>query len=271
MKSNLKNMVFALVVAAASAAPAADVLSFWPATDPADRYADGTEVVGETMYALVWVKTGVPFQGFLVDGSLVNKNEDENHLFVVETTNPGMGIEFNLSTYKGYSDYLQKDGSWCVFLLDTRILQADAQGEVKFVERSGSIPYPSSTSFTGVNAWGLVGEADEVGMTPDTFLTPDSATSDRVASLPPDAPQPQITNIQIVDVDGEERVRLTVAKTLKCVWYDAARGPIETPDAEKKVSVLPKSGVGEGTITLDVPKRAADDKMFYRVIRNTVK
>ena len=271
MKANLKKLAFVMLAAAAMSAPAADVLSFWPAEDPADTYADGTEIVGKAIYALVWVAKGVPFQGFLVDGTLVNKNEDENHLFVTIAAAPGQGVEFNLSTYGGYSTYIKKDGSWNVYLLDGRVLAPGADGKTGFVEPAGGVAKPGSAAFTGVNAWGLVGEADEVGKYQDAYFEPESTSAGEIAALPEGSSPVKISGIEIVNVDGEERVRLTVANTVKCVWYDATRGPLQKPMTEQNVSVQPKTGVGEGAITLDVPKDVKDDSKFYQVIRRTVK
>ena len=88
-----------------------------------DTYADGSAVQDGEVYALVWVKSGASFAGFKADGTLVDAAN--NSLEAVSVAQDGGCI-----TTVFIVDDDKQEGGYFMYLLDTRVAAADAEGKV---------------------------------------------------------------------------------------------------------------------------------------------
>lgn len=88
-----------------------------------DTYADGSAVQDGEVYALVWVKSAATFAGFKADGSLVDAAN--NSLEAVSVAQGGGCIPTVFIV-----DDEKPAGEYFMYLLDTRVAVADAEGNV---------------------------------------------------------------------------------------------------------------------------------------------
>ena len=89
-----------------------------------------------------------------------------------------------------------------------------------------------------------------------------------VSALPPGAPQPQITDLQVVDSPNGKMLKLKVKNTVPYLRYNVAGG--ETPQKVDidHVAVEGANGAAtkDGEVELFVP--ATGSGAFFKVIRN---
>lgn len=160
-----------------------------------DTYADGTTALDGESYALVWVKDGATFAGFLADGTVADPANSKCLVAVPRA----IGGCCPLTVFQIDADYAAtlEGGSYSVYLLDTRV----ADGENGYVV--GGVK-------KAVNGYGAV--ATGIG---DTAAQAGAVGVTAVADLPTDLPKPVIKDIKMVD----GYVYVTVANTVPFLKY----------------------------------------------------
>ena len=203
-----------------------------------DTYADGTTVLDGESYALVWVKDGATFAGFLADGSVADPDNSASVITVPYAKDgrcPPICFQVSAGKYEG--------GTFAIYLLDTRV--ADGEGGYKVGGRGKAVNGFGEIAETAVGAAPGSTRAGSVGVT-------------AVADLPADMPKPVIKDIKLVD----GYVHITVESTVPYLKYNVVGG--DTPaDVEVEAASAPKSGDAAQEIIFIAP--ADGDSGFFRV------
>ena len=159
----------------------------------------------------------------------------------------------------------REDGTWELFLLDTR----GADGKPAGMGADGTL--------RRVNAWRRVngriratrGSVSASGAFEEVAA---DVSADRLAggagAVPADAPRPRITAIQVVD----GQVKLTVADTVPYLTYDVdgAAAPQGLGRHSRRVARRARDGRSDGEITFEVAPQdlaGADGARFFRIVR----
>lgn len=220
-----KTMISILAAVAATAAIAAenDTIVTFGTTGP-DTYADGTAVLDGERYALVYAADAsdvvIAADGAVSGGTCVA---------VVPLAKGGRcpTIGFQVSAALGLSN---RD-NYRLFLLDTRL----ADGTLA----------PGGSHPTAVNGYAPIEGA--------------SVTVTAISALPDNLPQPNFTNIEVLD----DQVVLTVENTVECIQYTLDEGLGARGSGLDGVKA--QNGVAGGEIKFVVPKK--DGGELFRVIR----
>ena len=134
---------------AATAAIDDALLSF--STVGPDKYSDGTTVLDGECYALVWTKNGATFGGIAADGTAVS--ETDEIVLVAPVAKGGRCPNVLFQIDSATADRLA-DGTYGVYLLDTRVAAADGTTAPR-----GAV----NGKLSLVNGYGLATEATKVG------------------------------------------------------------------------------------------------------------
>ena len=222
MKKTLLMMIAATGLAALAGQ---DNLLMKFSTPGIDTYADGkTQVADGEFYALVWVKKGATFAGFLADGTVADA-ENSALICAVPYAEDGHCPETVLEMDRVLADAYAGSGTFELHVMDTR----DAEGK------------PKAALSSGVNASGMAATfAVSAGSSTDVkSVSAKTATLASTASaLPPSIPQPKITSIKVEN----GLVKLTVQGTSKLLKYG-----VNTGDEPGDLAPLPlDAGVADG-------------------------
>ena len=228
------------------------IYDFKPSAD--DCYADGTPVLDNEAYALVWLAKGSDGVEFTANCKVVDESKGKI-LRVRKSFKRGEIFTFQVDS--AISDPCVKaGGNWAVYLLDTRVYGAD--GTVSLAETANGVTAAINAaakidrSVVPVTA-GTSGPVEtKFGATGRTLLA---------TAVPADAPTPEIAGVSVVN--GEVRVK--VRKTVPYLQYNLAGGASVDAVGGKK-AVSPQNGVAEGEIELVAPADASSG--FFRVNRN---
>ena len=249
----MKKMLLTAIMAgfALMATAGQDNLLMKFSTPGPDKYADGTTVRDGEFYALVWVKTGVTFAGFLADGT-VSDAANSALICAVPYAENGHCPETVLEMDRVLADAYAGSGTFELHVMDTR----DADGAPKSALASGVNASGAAAAFS-LTA-GSAGEVKAVAAKQGTL----AATA---SELPASIPQPKITSIKVEN----GLVKLTVKGTSKLLRYGVNSG-----DAPNDLAPLPvDTGVADGNdfgeIEITVP--AEKGGRFFRVGRAPLK
>lgn len=233
-------VLFALLSVAAFAGADKDLnISF--STPGPDQYADGTPVLNDEYYALVWTPANGGEQTIVC---AVKAAKDGKCVPVLFTVDAG--------TYT--------DGTFGVYLLDTRVFATDENGDTKVTGLAGKFDADSQNVKVAV--------ADGIVSSEGAIVTADaskgvSADGYDLAAL--EVPAPRVTKIEVENAN----VVVTVADTVPFVAYTLQAGS----DVKKEFSVPPAAtcanGNKGGEIKLVTPKEAG--AQFFKVSTTTVK
>ena len=248
----LMTMIGAVGLAFAATAAIDDALLAFSTVGP-DKYADGTTVLDGECYALVWTKNGATFGGIAADGTAVA--ETDKIVLVAPLAKDGH-CPYTLFQISSATADALADGTYGVYLLDTRVTAAD--GTTKPVGATDG-------KLSLVNGYGLATEATKVGKATGGITTvaeKETAGGQAVAAgaaAPKDVKHPKITSIKI---EGDY-VKLTVqnlpgymrVSSGADVSADDAQGAAQATDGKTDEVILyaPKAAAGSG---------------FFKVIRN---
>ena len=248
----LMTMIGAVGLAFAATAAIDDALLAFSTVGP-DKHADGTTVLDGECYALVWTKNGATFGGIAADGTAVA--ETDKIVLVAPLAKDGH-CPYTLFQISSATADALADGTYGVYLLDTRVTAAD--GTTKPVGATDG-------KLSLVNGYGLATEATKVGKATGGITTvaeKETAGGQAVAAgaaAPKDVKQPKITSIKI---EGDY-VKLTVqnlpgymrVSSGADVSADDAQGAAQATDGATDEVILyaPKAATGSG---------------FFKVIRN---
>ena len=250
----MKKMLLTAITAgfALAAMAGQDNLLMKFSTPGPDTYADGkTPVADGECYALVWVKKGATFAGFLADGAVVDP-DNSAVICVVPFAEDKHCPETVLEMDRVLADAYAGSGSFELHVLDTR----DAEGK------------PKGKVAEGVNASGMAaafsltaGSAGEV----KTVAAKQGTLAATASALPPSIPQPKITSIKVEN----GVVTLKVKGTSKLLRYGVNSGDTPSDLAPLPLDAGVADGDDFGEIEITVP--AEKGGRFFKVGRAPLK
>lgn len=244
------NKLSLLIGATAVATSALATTPTWieVSTEGPDKYADGTVVQDNEVYALIWVKSGATFEGLNADGTVVNADTSKV-IWLLPRAKNGCCKEI-LCTLKDEDADLASEGSFALYLLDTRT-RASAGAE-ETVSADGTV--------VAVNTYDKISALSAAATTIKVAQNSVSGEGAVVTAVPADAPQPVVSGIY--PVNG--KVIITVANTVPYLQYGVSAGP--TPSNLTKNTLVDgvngKTG-GEIELLVDDPQ----ENRFFKVIR----
>lgn len=219
-----------------------------------DTYADGSTVIDGECYALVWTPNNVASATIAADGTA---SDGAQIVLVAPIAKNGKcpNVVYRVNAKRVETEFA--NGSWSVYLLDTRKYSYDEEGNL-VVTLSG---LKSDGAVKLVNATSKVGDATLSASAGDNVsLASAVATSaDIGSSLPADVPQPTISGIEVKGGN----VYVTVANAAPYLTYDLSTG--DTPDAVTESVQKPRTGGDDGKVILVAP--AKEGGAFFRVNR----
>ena len=219
-----------------------------------DKYSDGTTVQDGECYALVWTKNGATFGGIAADGTAVAETDQIVLVAPVAKNGRCPNVLFQIPAAK--ADALA-DGTYGVYLLDTRVKAADGT----------TVPRGASNGkLSIVNGYGLTTKAAKVGKataggaaTAVEKETSDGQVVAAAAAVPKNVPQPKITSIKI---EGDN-VRLTV-QNLRGFMRVSSGADVSADETQGAAQATDGS---TDEVILYAPK-ASGASGFFKVIRN---
>lgn len=246
---------FGLMAALAASAVGVDgtvCLSF--ASKGPDCYKDGTPVLKGDCYALVWTAADKTFGGFKADGQLADAAD--KLVFVAPLALDGGCPLVVVNIAEAIYEKEYKNGTFDLYLVDTRkwldgvptVTGVDAAGKLTFVNASEKLTDDEKAPIK-VAASGAAPSATEPA--------PATGTGATGSVLPPDFPQPRISNI----TDLGDKVMLTITNTDPAANYVVVYGT----SLEKVGTFSGEAKIGGGVINLVAPKLG--DSTLYTVIR----
>ncbi len=219
-----------------------------------DKYADGTTVLDGECYALVWTKNGATFGGIAADGTAVADTDQIVLVAPVAKDGRCPDVLFQIDSAKAEA---LADGTYGVYLLDTRVKAADGTTAPRGA---------SDGKLSVVNGYGLTTKAAQVGKAAEGGVAAaeeKETTGGQVvaagAAAPKDVDQPKITSIKI---EGDN-VRLTV-QNLPGFMRVSSGADISADETQGAAQAT--DGATEEVIFY-APK-AAGASGFFKVIRN---
>jgi hypothetical protein len=233
-------VLFVLFSAAVFAGADKDInISF--STPGPDQYADGTTVLDNEYYALVWTPANGGEQTIVCAVKAAKDGKCVPVLFTVDA-----------ETYK--------EGTFGVYLLDTRVFATDENGDTKVTGLAGKFDADSQNVKVAV--------ADGIVSSEGAIVTADAAkgvSADGYDLAALEVPAPRVTKIEVENAN----VVVTVADTVPFVAYTLQAGS----DVKKEFSVPPAAtcanGNKGGEIKLVTPKEPG--AQFFKVSTTTVK
>ena len=226
----MKKTIAALFALSTIAAFAGELLVTF-STEGTDYYADGTKVLDDECYSLVYT---------YADGT-------QKQVLVVQAAKDGkcMPVLFRISDSSAYTG-----GEWGVFLLDTRDFAKDATGQqLSDLDADGKPTVVNVTSQVkkGFASTGITNQSTEGGVTAGSY---DLAAAN--------VPAPKVTGIKIVGAN----VVVTVAETVPFVGYTLQAGS-DVTNFSVPENTDPMRGNDSGEIKLVTPKK--DGAQFFKV------
>lgn len=222
MKKVLMTGLFGLLAAATFAGVNNVVVTFY--TTGPDKYADGTTVADGETYALVYTPAGSEFAGFNADGTAVAPSK------VALKAPVAKGGKCPIVQFEIDGDYAAKaygEGTWGVYLLDTRVVAANAAAAA------------AAAGGSAVHGYGLVGTLN------GTFASVSTASAASASALPADRQDIKITGIKVVG----DKVFITVSGTVSTANYALSAG--DAPNATVPAATQAGNTAGEMIIVRD--------------------
>ena len=249
MKKIVVSMVGAALACAAFAAQNDALVSF--STPGPDTYADGSTVRDGECYALVWIPANEKEFELAADGTA--KGGEIVLVAPVARNGRCPGVVFQVPADKVEKDY--KDGSWGVYLLDTRRWGANgavtlagvgADGKAKVVNAAGAVAGSKVAVGTG--------SISEV-------VTSGSACAASLTAEPANVPKPEISAIRVMGGN----VYVTVKGTMPCLRYGLSSGA--TPERIDEGVGEAQSGAVNAAEEIILVAPAKEGGAFFKVGR----
>lgn len=201
MKNILWTLAYVALASSALAVNLGDKKTLTFSTTGVDKYTDGTTVLDNEQYALVYVAPTKTFGGFYTDGSLVNT--DDNQLLcklaaAKDGKCPEKRVQFPWSLIKKSAG-----GSFVVVVLDTRAPDTSTTGKL------GDL----------IMGWGVAGQT--AGISSSSIEIKSISNSEQAVNagnapqLPPDVAAPVITGIEVKG----DKVVVTIDKASPKAYY----------------------------------------------------
>ena len=222
------------------------VLTF--STPGPDTYADGTTVLDGESYALVWTKAGATFGGISADGKLLSANDKIVLVAGVAEGGkcPTTVFEIEAADFEAY-----EGGSFALYLLDTRVKDADGKVSVAGVD-AFALNAPKSVNAIGA---ATATTSAKSSSTSSSSLNLASASAVALADVGVHA-KIDVPTITALKVEGET-VSITVKDTSPTADYFVVPGT--TPGS---FATALDAKQENGIFTFPKPK----DATFFKVI-----
>lgn len=253
MKKSMIAILAGLVSAATFAASPNDVVLAFSTPGP-DTYKDGTTVVDGECYAVVWTRDGATFAGIDANGKAIG--EDNKVVLKAALAKDGKcpSVVFRIPAdyvVDGVTvrDLTATDGTWSVYLLDTRRFVADENGII-------TSELASVGGGNAVSDYGLAGSAANLGS-----ATAGSAVAAATQSeVPAGASDLVVSDIKFVG----DNVHITVTGSLSSLAYELKSGDepsaLASPEDGKA-----QYGKTDGEMLIITPKKPG--AQFFQVNR----
>ncbi|MBO7684444.1 MAG: hypothetical protein J6T51_06940 [Kiritimatiellae bacterium] len=222
-----------------------------------DKYADGTKVVDGECYALVWTPEGSEFAGIAADGKAVPPSEVVIAAPVAKDGKcPPIAFQLDEAEAQNYVN-----GTWGVYLLDTRKFQTNADGEIITDEKGNKIYEEGSVGVdkTGqpkrINGYGAVAALSGGNASGAASA---SISVDASSNVPDSAKNLKIRKIDFVG----DNVYVHVTGSLSCMSYELKSGDAPT-EIESSDGGKPKYGTDEGDLLFIRKKKPG--AQFFKV------
>ena len=244
---------FACLMSAAVFAGMNNVLVTFSTPGP-DTYADGSLVLDGECYALVHTPSGSTFAGINADGTAAGDSTvviaapvAKNHKCPIIT----FQVDEDYANAKGYTN-----GTWGVYLLDTRRYKADENGVILTDEKGDKIV--DSVGGSTVNGYGSVKTLSNVNMASGSAGSAVSVTT--TSEAPASAGNLKINDIKFIG----NNVYIYVTGSLSCMSYELKSG--DTPgELAAPADGKAQYGADEGEMIIVTPKKPG--AQFFRVNR----
>lgn len=216
MKKTLVAGLVGLLAAASFAGKDNVVVTFY--TQGTDTYADKTPVRDGETYALVYTPNGETFQGIKADGTAV---EPSKVVLKAPVAKDGKCPFIKFEIDSGYANENYPNGTWSVYLLDTRTFAPTLDADGK--------PVVTGVGGKTVNGYGKVATATATA----NFASANAAVAMVAGAAPADKGEVKIRDIKLVD----GKVFIYVSGTLSSAAYAVAEGtaPDQMPTESAQV------------------------------------
>ena len=244
--------VFAGLMSAAAFAGMNNVLVSFSTVGP-DKYADGTTVVDGECYALVWTPTGSACAGINADGTAAG---DSKVAIAAPVAKDGKCPPVTFQIDEDYAKANFPDGTWGVYMLDTRRFKTDADGVI-IKDENGNAEV-ASVGGKIVNGFGAVQTLSNAKMVSASASGSVNAATASVA--PANAADLKINDIKFIG----NNVYIYVSGSLSCLQYGLQSGdkPDNMSEAEDGKA---QYGNDNGDMIIVTPKKPG--AQFFKVNR----
>lgn len=257
MKKLIMMVAGAMATVFAFAAEQNDVrVTFW--SKGPDQYKDGSTVVDGELYALVWTKAGASFAGFKADGSLVD--DANSQVVAAGPWAKGGRCKPILHLVAAAQASAFARGTYDLVFLDTR----NADGTVSAPERDEE----GSVKLSVVNGCTSVASATGAAEGSASMSAAGGIVIETASAVPTGVPQPEITGLEMVNVNGEQMMKLTVKNTVPFLRYKGAEVDLSA-DAESagQDGGVPANGASSVDQEVEVLVPAKGKQGFFKVTR----
>lgn len=265
----MKKFLISLILAFAAssilhAAGETDVrISFY--TEGPDRYQDGTSVLTNEFYTLVWAKKGTDFYGFNADCSLVSNGVNEVLALCPKAKRRKKDPECGYLPTCGATVPLEKatkmaDGSLYIVLLDTRKADRTLSQQLDSGVESWSRKPLMVKGYTNVVCMTTAAAelSGQFGITsPITVSLP--------SLVPEDTPRPVVSSVSFRDEPSGRKMVICVTNTVAYLSYFAKGQSLggDSPIVPESFSAADGRQAPADEIEIVVP--AAETKGFFKV------
>ena len=242
---------FAALVSAAAFAGMNNVLVSFSTPGP-DTYADGTRVLDGECYALVWTPDGAEFTGINADGTAAGSSKVA---IAAPLAKDGRCPNVTFQIDEDYRNANFPDGTWGVYLLDTRRFKTDDDGVIVTDADGGRVV--DSVGGKTVNGYGEVSTLASAAMA--SGASGSSAAVTTTSASPAGAGNLKVNDIRLIG----DNVYIYVTGTLSCLQYGLQSG--SKPDGLSDADGNVKYGVDDGEMVIVTPKKGG--VQFFQVNR----
>ena len=227
-----------------------------------DCYADGSVVVDDECYALVWSPKGATFSGFNADGTPVSSN-DRVVLAAALARNGKCRDALFQSPAEEYAEL--EGGEWAVCLVDTRtadgVPSGVQEGRPLRANRWGTVDGGVKIEPKGAMSVTLKA-ASRSGAMLQSGASGEGACAGVLSVVPDSVKPPRITGLNIENTTGE--VWLEVADTVPFLSYTIISGSTPGNLEEDGCSEVVDGKTGA---KISIGTAQSSDCRFFRVIR----
>lgn len=246
--------VFAGLMSVAAFAAVNDTVFLSFSTSGADSYADGSPVIPGEVYALVWTPAGSEFAGINADGTAVAPSKVALLAPIANRECQNVNFQADTAWVNGITG--GEEGTWSVYLLDTRRYPTvkDADGN-DVVDTTGT----PTVGGTTVNGYGAVAtlSGDEMAA---------SGAASGVVSVTTGSEIPaKASNLKVKDIKFiGDKVYIYVKGSLSCLQYELKSGS-EPGALAAPADGKAQYGTGDDNMVIITPKKPG--AQFFQVNR----